>query len=270
MAFMDANDSNKEDTWFLILMCGKKEYFTDFDESFADTVKLGNNTSLVMTGKGNVRLLVDGLSLREMTDHGYEDGSESNVQTTCGNCPIYVFQYSHRSKSSALALQIWALELQWSKDTSAKEHGERFAGTWFFLSNLQGLYGRKATTNDKKCENAGVCDLEWGGQENDVPGPDERDNIGESEVVTNIEKCTSDVSTSADLPVRYSWSLETGVLNCWLPSVDELTRGRRGDRKGIATAFGREVVDEASRRQRKEEEDVGSWCKEEDIGVGQR
>nr|GLL21739.1 zinc finger BED domain-containing protein RICESLEEPER 2-like [Ipomoea trifida] len=51
-----------------------------------------------------------------------------------------------------------------------------------------------------KCENAGVCDLEWGDQENDVPEPDERDNIGESEVVTNIEKCTSDVSTSADLP----------------------------------------------------------------------
>nr|GMC71737.1 zinc finger BED domain-containing protein RICESLEEPER 2-like [Ipomoea batatas] len=53
---------------------------------------------------------------------------------------------------------------------------------------------------DHKCENGGVCDLEWGDQENDVPEPDERDNIGESEVVTNIEKCTSDVSTSVDLP----------------------------------------------------------------------
>nr|GLL16779.1 Retrovirus-related Pol polyprotein from transposon TNT 1-94 [Ipomoea trifida] len=134
----------------------------------------------------------------ERTDYGYEDGSKSNVQTTCGDCPVYLFQYNYRSKSSALALQIWALELQWSKDTSAKEYGERFAGTWFFLSNLQGLYGGKATTN--KCENAGVCDLEWGDQEIDVPEPGEGDSVNESDVVTDIEKCTPDVSTSADLP----------------------------------------------------------------------
>ncbi|KAK4425280.1 hypothetical protein Salat_1721900 [Sesamum alatum] len=42
-------------------MCGKKECFIDFDENFTDMVKLGNNASLIVTGKGNVRLQVDGM-----------------------------------------------------------------------------------------------------------------------------------------------------------------------------------------------------------------
>nr|GMD32642.1 Retrovirus-related Pol polyprotein from transposon TNT 1-94 [Ipomoea batatas] len=83
-------------------------------------------------------------------------------------------------------------------------HGERFAGTWFSLSNLQGLdvvfEEDKAWDWDQKCENAGVCDLEWGDQEIDVPESGEGDSVNESEVVTDIEKCTSDVSTGADLP----------------------------------------------------------------------
>nr|GLL16775.1 Retrovirus-related Pol polyprotein from transposon TNT 1-94 [Ipomoea trifida] len=132
---------------------------------------------------------MQGLSLRERTDYGYEDGSKSNVQTTCGDCPVYLFQYNYRSKSSALALQIWALELQWSKDTSAKEYGERFAELGSSLAICR-----------TKCENAGVCDLEWGDQEIDVPEPGEGDSVNESDVVTDIEKCTPDVSTSADLP----------------------------------------------------------------------
>ena len=41
-------------------MCGN-EYFIDFDENFTDTVKLGNNTSMVVIGKGNIRLQVDGM-----------------------------------------------------------------------------------------------------------------------------------------------------------------------------------------------------------------
>ena len=43
-------------------MCGTKEYFSDFDGSFRDSVKLGNNTSMVVTGKGNVRLQVNGIA----------------------------------------------------------------------------------------------------------------------------------------------------------------------------------------------------------------
>ncbi|KAA8549201.1 hypothetical protein F0562_000885 [Nyssa sinensis] len=66
MAYVDMNKANKEDMWFLDLgcsnhMCGKKEYFSDFDGSFRDSVKLGNNSSMVVTGKGNVRLQVNGI-----------------------------------------------------------------------------------------------------------------------------------------------------------------------------------------------------------------
>ncbi|KAK8310854.1 hypothetical protein V6Z12_D02G211500 [Gossypium hirsutum] len=54
------------DTWFLDSgcsnhMCGKKDYSSDFDENFKDTVKLSNNTSMVVIERGNVRLQVDGM-----------------------------------------------------------------------------------------------------------------------------------------------------------------------------------------------------------------
>ena len=66
MAFVNVEKDDREDTWFLDSgcsnhMCGKKEYFIDFDENFSDTVKLGNNTSMVVIGKGNIRLQVDGM-----------------------------------------------------------------------------------------------------------------------------------------------------------------------------------------------------------------
>lgn len=67
MAYVDTNSTTNEDIWFLDSgcsnhMCGRKEYFFDFDESFKDSVKLGNNTSLMVNGKGNIRLQVNGLA----------------------------------------------------------------------------------------------------------------------------------------------------------------------------------------------------------------
>ena len=63
MAYMDMNEANREDMWFLNLgcsnhMCGKKEYFSNFDGSFRDLVLLGNNSSMVVIGKGNILLRV--------------------------------------------------------------------------------------------------------------------------------------------------------------------------------------------------------------------
>jgi len=40
-------------------MCNKKEYFADLNEWFVDNVKLGNNTILVVKGKGNVQLQIN-------------------------------------------------------------------------------------------------------------------------------------------------------------------------------------------------------------------
>lgn len=66
MAYVDTNEVSREDIWFLDSgcsnhMCGNKEYFSDFDGIFRDSVKLGNNTSMAVLGKGNVRLQVNGL-----------------------------------------------------------------------------------------------------------------------------------------------------------------------------------------------------------------
>ena len=40
-------------------MCGKREYFSDLNENFKDSVKLGNNSSIVLMGKGNIKLQVN-------------------------------------------------------------------------------------------------------------------------------------------------------------------------------------------------------------------
>ncbi|KAG2718626.1 hypothetical protein I3760_03G228000, partial [Carya illinoinensis] len=66
MAYVDTNKDSREDMWFLDSscsnhMCSNKEYFSDFDGIFRDSVKLGNNTSMAVLGKGNVRLQVNGL-----------------------------------------------------------------------------------------------------------------------------------------------------------------------------------------------------------------
>ena len=54
MVYVNMNKANREDMLFLDSgcsnhMCGKKEYVSDFDGSFRDSVKLGNNSSMVVT-----------------------------------------------------------------------------------------------------------------------------------------------------------------------------------------------------------------------------
>ncbi|KAM2121048.1 hypothetical protein ACFX1Q_018896 [Malus domestica] len=66
MAYVDAPEV-KEDIWFLDSgcsnhMCGKRELFFDFDESFRESVKLGNNTSMTVFWKGTIRLQVSGMT----------------------------------------------------------------------------------------------------------------------------------------------------------------------------------------------------------------
>ncbi|KAL6321248.1 hypothetical protein AAG906_016282 [Vitis piasezkii] len=66
MAYMDMNKADREDMWFLNSgcsnrMCGKKEYFSDFDKSFRDLVKLGNNSSMVGLKTLQQKKMVNGL-----------------------------------------------------------------------------------------------------------------------------------------------------------------------------------------------------------------
>ncbi|GJZ82958.1 retrovirus-related pol polyprotein from transposon TNT 1-94 [Tanacetum coccineum] len=43
-------------------MTGNKDWFVQIDDSFKHTVKLGNNSRLAVTGKGNIRLEVQGIT----------------------------------------------------------------------------------------------------------------------------------------------------------------------------------------------------------------
>ena len=66
MAYVDLKQGTQEE-WFLDSRCnnhvsGNKDWFADIDESFRHTVKLDNNTRMVVMGKGNVRLHVNGIT----------------------------------------------------------------------------------------------------------------------------------------------------------------------------------------------------------------
>ncbi|XP_018498687.2 uncharacterized protein LOC108865752 [Pyrus x bretschneideri] len=66
MAYVDIEEVDREELWFLDSgcnnhMCGKKEMFTDLDETFRKSMKLRNNSSLAVLGKGNVRMEVNGI-----------------------------------------------------------------------------------------------------------------------------------------------------------------------------------------------------------------
>jgi len=67
MAFMEINQSKRENVWFLDSgcsnhMCGNKEWFFDLDEKFKQSVKLGDNLRMMVMGKENVKLHVNGLT----------------------------------------------------------------------------------------------------------------------------------------------------------------------------------------------------------------
>jgi len=45
----------------VIICVKKKEYFSEIDENFSDSVKLGNNLNMMINGKSNIRLDVNGV-----------------------------------------------------------------------------------------------------------------------------------------------------------------------------------------------------------------
>eukprot|EP00257_Ricinus_communis_P024695 XP_025012109.1 uncharacterized protein LOC112533883 [Ricinus communis] len=67
MSYVKMKDDQRKNIWFLDSrcsnhMCGDKNEFEHFDETFRQKVTLGNNTKLNVLGKGNVRLKVSGFS----------------------------------------------------------------------------------------------------------------------------------------------------------------------------------------------------------------
>ena len=59
--------TNGESVWFLDSgcsnhMCGSRSFFSNFDGNFRQSVKLGDNSKMMVMGKGNIRLQVGGMT----------------------------------------------------------------------------------------------------------------------------------------------------------------------------------------------------------------
>ncbi|CAL2241824.1 unnamed protein product [Prunus armeniaca] len=66
MAYVEDEGDQMSSTWYLDSGCsnhmsGSKKLFSNMDESFRYNVKLGNNSSLCVMGKGNIRIEVNGV-----------------------------------------------------------------------------------------------------------------------------------------------------------------------------------------------------------------
>ncbi|GJR46733.1 retrovirus-related pol polyprotein from transposon TNT 1-94 [Tanacetum coccineum] len=84
----EEKSNNKSDFWFLDSgcsnhMCGKREFFCDLDESFRETVMLGDDRSINVMGKGTVRLLVNGF-IQVSTSVFYVPGLQNNLLSSGG------------------------------------------------------------------------------------------------------------------------------------------------------------------------------------------
>lgn len=66
MANVELRGSKMEDLWFLDSGCnnhmtGEKKLFSEIDENFGYSVKLGNNARMAVQGKGTIKVKVNGL-----------------------------------------------------------------------------------------------------------------------------------------------------------------------------------------------------------------
>ncbi|KAH7571345.1 hypothetical protein JRO89_XS04G0027100 [Xanthoceras sorbifolium] len=77
------NDNQMSNTWYLNSGCsnhmsGNKKLFSKMDESYRDSVKLGNNSSLRVMGKRNIRIEVNGV-MHCITEVFYVPELKSNL-----------------------------------------------------------------------------------------------------------------------------------------------------------------------------------------------
>lgn len=83
MSFMDSETTKEKDAWYLDSgcsnhMCGHKLWFSNMDETFRHSVKLGNNLKMGVMGKGNIRLEVDGV-IQTVTNVYYVPELKNNL-----------------------------------------------------------------------------------------------------------------------------------------------------------------------------------------------
>jgi hypothetical protein len=73
----------KDEVWFLDSECsnhmvGSKDWLFDFDDSFRSSVKLGNDSKMHVTGKGNLKLFIGGI-VQVISDVHYLPGLSNNL-----------------------------------------------------------------------------------------------------------------------------------------------------------------------------------------------
>ncbi|CAL2266688.1 unnamed protein product [Prunus armeniaca] len=83
MAYIEKKEINSGDTWYLDSDCsnhmsGNKLLFCYLDETFREDVKLGNNTSMCVIGKGNIKVLMNN-SMRTITGVFYVPALKSLI-----------------------------------------------------------------------------------------------------------------------------------------------------------------------------------------------
>ncbi|MCH80483.1 hypothetical protein A2U01_0001252 [Trifolium medium] len=83
MAHSDLNIECKEQAWYLDSGCSNhmvstKDWLFEFDESFRESVKLGNDSKMAVMGKGNVKLSIEG-RVHVITDVYYLPGLGNNL-----------------------------------------------------------------------------------------------------------------------------------------------------------------------------------------------
>lgn len=83
MSYVNFHETKREEVWFLDSGCsnhmtGNKEWFSELEERFRHTVKLGNDTRMAVVAKGSVRLQMNGI-IQVISDVFYIHELKSNL-----------------------------------------------------------------------------------------------------------------------------------------------------------------------------------------------
>ena len=106
MSYEDSHQERSQEIWFLDSSCsnhmtGNKKWFSEMQENFHRTVKLGNNSRMSVVAKGSVRLVVDGITqviydvyyVPELTNNLLSIGQLQEkglaILIQGGNCKVY-------------------------------------------------------------------------------------------------------------------------------------------------------------------------------------
>lgn len=83
MAHIEEIENDKEHNRFLDSgcsnhMCGVREWFTNFDHTFRQSVKLGDDRRMMVKGRGSLRLEINGIT-QEITSIYFVSGFKNNL-----------------------------------------------------------------------------------------------------------------------------------------------------------------------------------------------